>query len=283
VTARRLRNLIKEAFCPRYLVDDAAPARLLKRLSTIVPRDEFRSLCFLFTCRANLILGDFVRQVYWPHYSAGRSSVSRDDSLEFVSTAVSAGRTTTRWSEATVIDQTAGLLSWAVGVAFGRFDWQLATGERAPPPKPEPFDPLPAQSPGMLPDGAEPFHRHTGVLVDDPGHPHDLAHLLEEVLARVDAPVPLDVRRWLQRDFFPFHLQRYGKSRRKAAIYWPLSTTLGSYTLWLYYPSLNSQTLYTAVNDFIEGPNGKQKQVELVHRFHETDLLWGIHLVFAGL
>jgi hypothetical protein len=150
------------------------------------------------------------------------------------------------------IDQTAALLSWAVGVAFGRFDWRLATGERAAPPEPEPFDPLPAKSPGMLPDGAEPFHRHPGILVNDPGHPHDLAHLVEEVLARADAPVPLDVRRWLQRDFFPFHLQRYSKSRRKAPIYWPLSTSSGSYALWLHYPSLTSQMLYTAVNDFVE-------------------------------
>ena len=163
---------------------------------------------------------------------------------------------------ATPVDQTTGLLSWAVGVAFGRFDLRLATGERAAPPEPGPFDPLPAKSPGMLPDDAEPFHRHAGILVDDPGHAHDLAHLVEEVLARVDAPVPPDVRRWLQRDFFPFHLQRYSKSRRKAPIYWPLSTASGSYTLWLYYPTLTSQTLYSAVNDLIEGPNGKLKRAE---------------------
>lgn len=155
------------------------------------------------------------------------------------------------------IDQTAGLLSWAVGVAFGRFDWRLATGERAAPAEPEPFDPLPAKSPGMLPDGAVPFHSHAGILVDDPGHPHDLTRLIEEVLARVEAPVPEDVRRWLQRDFFAFHLQRYSKSRRKAPIYWPLSTTSGGYTLWVYYPSLTSQTLYTAINDFVE-PKLKQ-------------------------
>lgn len=155
------------------------------------------------------------------------------------------------------IDHTAGLLSWALGVAFGRFDWRLATGERAAPAEPEPFDPLPAKSPGMLPDGAAPFHAHAGILVDDPGHPHDLARLVEEVLARVEAPVPEDLRRWLQRDFFAFHLQRYSKSRRKAPIYWPLSTTSGSYTLWVYYPSLTSQTLYTAINDFVE-PKLKQ-------------------------
>ena len=155
------------------------------------------------------------------------------------------------------IDQTSGLISWALGVSFGRFDWRLATSERAAPAEPEPFDPLPAKSPGMLPDGAEPFHAHEGILVDDSGHPHDLARLIEEVLDRVEAPVPEDVRRWLQKDFFPFHLQRYSKSRRKAPIYWPLSTTSGNYTLWVYYPSLTSQTLYTAINDFIE-PKLKQ-------------------------
>jgi hypothetical protein len=149
------------------------------------------------------------------------------------------------------------LLSWAVGVAFGRFDWRLANGEREAPPEPDPFDPLPAKSPGMLPDGAEPFHAHSDILVDDQGHTHDLARLVEEVLVRVDVTVPDDVRRWLQRDFFGFHLQRYSKSRRKAPIYWPLSTTSGSYTLWVYYPSLTSQTLYTAINDFIE-PKLKQ-------------------------
>jgi len=98
--------------------------------------------------------------------------------------------------------------------------------------------------------------------VDDQGHPHDLARLTEEVLARVDAPVPEDVRRWQQRDFFAFHLQRYSKSRRKAPIYWPLSTISGSYTLWFYYPSLTSQTLYTAINDFVE-PKLKQVGAEV--------------------
>ena len=150
------------------------------------------------------------------------------------------------------VDQTDGLLSWAAGVAFGRFDWCLATGEREPPPEPEPFDPLPNKSPGMLPDDAEPFHAHSGILVDDQGHLHDLPRLIEEVLARVDAEVPGDARRWLQRDFFKFHLKQYSKSRRKAPIYWPISTNSGSYTLWLYYPELTSQTLYTAVNDFVE-------------------------------
>ena len=64
-------------------------------------------------------------------------------------------------------------------------------------------------------------------------------------------------RQWLRRKFCAYHLQRYSRSRRKAPIYWPLATVSGGYTLWLYYPSLNSQTLYTAINDFIE-PKLKQ-------------------------
>lgn len=161
----------------------------------------------------------------------------------------------------TPADASSGLLSWATGVAFGRFDLRLATGEREIPPEPNPFDPLPAKSPGMLPDRAEPFHSHNGILVEDQGHPHDLSRLVEEVLSRVEVSVPENVRRWLQKDFFSFHLQRYSKSRRKAPIYWPLSTTSGSYTLWIYYPFLTSQTLFTAVNDFLDGPNGKLTQV----------------------
>lgn len=149
-------------------------------------------------------------------------------------------------------DFSSSLLSWAVGVAFGRFDWRLATNERTSPPEPEPFDALPAKIPGMLLDGATPFHLHAGILVDDQGHSHDLARLVEQVLETVDAVVAEDVRRWLQKDFFAFHLPRYSKSRRKAPIYWPLSTASGSYTLWFYYPNLSSQTLFTAVNDFLD-------------------------------
>jgi hypothetical protein len=160
------------------------------------------------------------------------------------------------------VPTTDGLLSWSAGVAFGRFDWRLATDEREAPPEPEPFDPLPAKSPGMLPDGAEPFHHHAGILVDDEGHQHDLPRLIEQVLETVDAPVSQDIRRWLRKEFFPFHLQQYSKSRRKAPIYWPLSTASGSYTLWLYYPELTNQTLFTAVNDFLEGESGKLSLVK---------------------
>ncbi len=155
-------------------------------------------------------------------------------------------------AQAASIDRTDGLLCWAVGVAFGRFDWRLANGEREPPAEPEPFDPLPAQSPGMLPIDSEAFHTHQGILTDEVGHPDDLPALIERVLHTVDAPVETDVRRWLAKDFLALHLKLYSKSRRQAPIYWPLQTPSGSYTLWVYYHRLSGQMLYTCVNDFVE-------------------------------
>lgn len=44
------------------------------------------------------------------------------------------------------------LLAYVLSAAFGRFDVRLATGEKLQPPEPEPFDPLPVCSPGMLVD-----------------------------------------------------------------------------------------------------------------------------------
>ena len=54
------------------------------------------------------------------------------------------------------------------------------------------------------------------------------------------------------RGFFEYHLRTFSKSRRKAPIYWPITTRSNGYTIWLYYPSLTDQALYTAINDFIE-------------------------------
>lgn len=52
--------------------------------------------------------------------------------------------------------------------------------------------------------------------------------------------------------FFADHLSKYSNSRRQAPIYWPLQTPSGTYTLWLYYQTLNGQTLYSCVNNFVE-------------------------------
>ena len=57
--------------------------------------------------------------------------------------------------------------------------------------------------------------------------------------------------------FFDFHLARYTKNGRKAPIYLPLQSRSKSLTIWLYYPLISQQTLYTCVNEFLDGSNGR--------------------------
>ncbi len=101
VSARRLHNIVSECFAPRYL---RAPgvAAALKRLADSLTRQEFSQLLFLHTARANLVLDEFVREQYWPRYSAGRESLSLQDAREFVLSAVREGKTQKSWSDTTI-------------------------------------------------------------------------------------------------------------------------------------------------------------------------------------
>ncbi len=101
VSARRLHNIVSECFAPRYLRTPGTAA-VLKRLAGSLTRQEFSQLLFLHTARANLILDEFVREQYWPHYSAGRDSLSLDEAREFVLTAVREGKTQKSWSDTTI-------------------------------------------------------------------------------------------------------------------------------------------------------------------------------------
>lgn len=172
----------------------------------------------------------------------------------------------------------AALLDWLTGVAFGRFDLRLASGEKTISPAPEPFDPLPVASPGMLtdasglpataPPAAYPvrFPAH-GILAEDGEDPDRLSERVRAALGRVFGPAAHDWEAQLTQalglrrledgfarpaGFFADHLARHSKSRRQAPLYWPLSTAGGEVTLWLYAPRLTDQTLYTCVNDFVE-------------------------------
>jgi hypothetical protein len=102
VSARRLRNVVMECFAPRYLVDQARPAAHLKKMSSRISSGSFLQLLLLFTCRANPILGDFVRTVYWGRYEAGAVNLSNEDSRKFVEHSIDDKLTSKRWSASTV-------------------------------------------------------------------------------------------------------------------------------------------------------------------------------------
>ena len=144
------------------------------------------------------------------------------------------------------------IISWCVGVIFGRFDWRLLTGERKLPGDIDPFDPLPSKSPGMVFDGVRFFKKEIEICVDDNSHENDLTLMIGMLLQKLDYLIYFDIKKRICENFFSFHLKQYSKSRRQAPIYWPLQTPSGSYTLWVYYHLLTEQTLYTCINNFVE-------------------------------
>lgn len=91
-----------ECFAPRYLVSNGAPAAHLKRLSTTLSTVELTQLMLVFTSRANPILGDFIRQVYWARYAGGYTQITNVDARAFVERGIDDAKTLKRWPETTV-------------------------------------------------------------------------------------------------------------------------------------------------------------------------------------
>lgn len=172
------------------------------------------------------------------------------------------------------------LISYLIGIAFGRWDIRFATGENKLPDLPEPFASLPTCPPGLLKNAEGlPAKLHSvnenypvriswpGILVDDEGHPDDIVARMREAIEVIwdekaddiehEACEILGIRSLRENfrkptGFFAKHLKRYSKNRRQAPIYWPLSTSQGSYTLWIYYHRLTDQTLHVALADYVD-------------------------------
>lgn len=112
ISARRLRNLVVECFGSRLLSHDCRSGEYLKILRPNLNGRDVEQLLLLYTCRANAILADFIRQVYWPFYGSGRDKLSNQDARDFVIKANQQGLTTQPWSART-IQNVAGYLTGA--------------------------------------------------------------------------------------------------------------------------------------------------------------------------
>jgi len=166
---------------------------------------------------------------------------------------------------------TQALISWCVGTAVGLWDVRLATGERPIPALPDPFDPLPIYSPGMLQEIPADYPiviDADGILVDDEAHSDDIVRRVRDVLALLWKEQAGDIekeaceilgvkglREYFAKPgkggFFDDHIKRYSKSRRKAPIYWFLQSSKKNYSLWLYYHRLDKDMLFKALENYV--------------------------------
>lgn len=99
-TSQRVSDIVNRAFVPRYLGKDGQPAGWLRALvQRGVGVERLNQLFLLYTAREHLILYDFIREIYWPRYSAGAQFLFREDSVNFIKAAQATGRIKTRWTE----------------------------------------------------------------------------------------------------------------------------------------------------------------------------------------
>jgi hypothetical protein len=231
------------------------PTRLRDRASAYMP-SEYDSELARISEQVDAIalrvygLGDAERTIIQAWVNRGETSNAGVETAEDEVSGTNGDNITDDDVEDFAADDRETLLSWKVGVAFGRFDPRLATGERAIPHEPQPFDPLPSRSPGMYPEGEDPADR-PHILVDDEGHPDDLTARAKAVAERVRVDVPEKLRGWLAKEFFPLHIKMYSKSRRKAPIYWQLATPSASYSVWLYIHAFSKDTLFRVQSDYV--------------------------------
>ena len=181
-----------------------------------------------------------------------------------------------------------------VGMVFGRWDADYATGKKTIPEFGDVFDALPFMPVVSLQNESSPNASGSGFPAREQNIPSKGTNnsqggntngayfsIPEDGILSMDADSPLSLTThvrdvmhyiWDERaddieyelcqligcknlqnylesptSFFDYHFKRYTKSRRKAPIYWPLSSEDGSLTYWVYYPKLNQNTLHSLI------------------------------------
>lgn len=148
--------------------------------------------------------------------------------------------------------------SYLFGLVFGRWS-ESQFGQSPEEGLPgDPFCEIPSSPPGFA--GAVP---RLYAVMDESIH-DDLVSLVRSRLARLleaESEAKLlellnveSLRDYLENPtgFFADHLSVYSKSRRKAPIYWPLSTRSGDFVIWVYYPKLDADSLPRLITEVLD-------------------------------
>lgn len=102
-TQRRVDDIIRSVFFKRYIAPGEEVAGALNVLSANqVGMDVLTQLFFVYTSRANLILQDFVRSVYWLQVRNGQTKIRTSDPVDFIREAIREGRIAKVWAESTI-------------------------------------------------------------------------------------------------------------------------------------------------------------------------------------
>lgn len=99
-TSVRVKDIVGRVFSSRFLKDSEKPAVNIKRLLNAGARtSQLTQIFLIYTCRANDVLHDFIREVYWPKYGAGATYIVKQDALDFLEASTTVGIISPRWSD----------------------------------------------------------------------------------------------------------------------------------------------------------------------------------------
>lgn len=126
ISQSRVRDIVQRVFARRFLRPDELPARRLKLILEMeLPHTFFRDVLFVYTYRAHTIIYDFLNEIYWPAFFAGREQISGQELRNFILRKAGTDRLPNAWSDS-VIARVARHMGKALA-AFGFFEQRQST------------------------------------------------------------------------------------------------------------------------------------------------------------
>ncbi len=248
--ARLQRNRARLSENSRFFVRPTK-LELVNAQSSLTIEAEERERAELISSLAEIetLINQIVDRAYGMDGLAGYSS---DES---VTTA-----TAKLYGTATLQSPAQRLFSYLFGRAIGRWSEDSATIEWNTAAPDDLFTALPSVPPGSMNAASAKLY-----LTDDgmgelvsAAITKEAADIFGETAGQVELAIAQglaadDLRSYLYKPsgFFADHLALYTDSPRLAPIYWPLSTKSGNFTIWVYYPKLDDQSLPKLIADVL--------------------------------
>ncbi len=102
---RRINDIVKVVFYKRYVKNNPEVPLYLRQLQErYMSLDQLIHLLLLYTARANRILFDFIREVYWKKGNqVTKPTIKSEDVKDFIKEAIKYGKIDRKWSEGTQV------------------------------------------------------------------------------------------------------------------------------------------------------------------------------------
>jgi hypothetical protein len=116
---KRIKDIVEIAFYKRYVNNDSLiPVYLQVMIKKSLSLEVLIQIFLLYTSRANLILSDFITEVYWPEVQKGIKDLDFNYSRKFISEIIRQTDLISGWSETTQKRMASYLISSLVDFRF---------------------------------------------------------------------------------------------------------------------------------------------------------------------